>query len=89
MMQLKEKLQLEIENITKCVNQDEHLKGYKTAFENIVKDIDAQMLEMEKQNIIDAYVKGCENTYGNDEPDSGYPDSEEAEYYYNQTFKPE
>lgn len=72
MMQLKEKLQLEIENITKCVNQDEHLKGYKTAFENIVKDIDAQMLEMDKQNIIDAYNEGRGDNGGED--------------YYNQTF---
>jgi HEPN domain-containing protein len=78
MMQLKEKLQLEIENITKCVNQDEHLKGYKTAFENIVKDIDAQMLEMEKQNIIDAYLDA--------RLEGEFKEPTDGEDYYNQTF---
>ena len=41
-----------------------------------------QALEMEKQQIIDAFVEGCEDTYGIDEPNENYPDTESAKDYY-------
>ena len=40
--------------------------------------------EMHKQECIEFYVKGCEDTYGMDE---GTDDKKDAEVYYNETFK--
>jgi hypothetical protein len=48
-----------------------------------------QAKEMEKKNIIDAYVEGCEESYGLDNPNPECDDKTYAEQYYNQTFKPE
>ena len=45
-----------------------------------------QAKEMEKENMISFYLKGCDDTYGIDEPVEGY-DRKEAEEYYNETFK--
>ncbi len=42
--------------------------------------------EMEKENMISFYLKGCDDTYGIDEPVEGY-DRKEAEEYYNETFE--
>jgi len=44
--------------------------------------------EMEKQQIIQAYVQGCNDTYGIDEPNANPNyDRQEGEQYYNQTYK--
>lgn len=45
-----------------------------------------QALEMEKQQIIDAFVEGCEDTYGIDEPNENYPDTESAKDYYSKIY---
>jgi len=45
-----------------------------------------QALEMEKQQIIDAFVEGCEDTYGIDEPNEDYPDAESAKDYYSKIY---
>ena len=47
-----------------------------------------QAKEMEKEQMISFYLKGCDDTYGIDEPVEGY-DRKEAEEYYNETFKNE
>jgi len=45
-------------------------------------------LEAEKQQIVDAYVKGCDDTYGCDESDKVTEyDKEVGEEYYYQKFK--
>lgn len=41
---------------------------------------------MEKEQIINAYIEGCTDAYGVDEPNPNYPDSENAKDYYNQTY---
>ena len=50
--------------------------------------IQEQAKEMEKEQMILFYLKGCDDTYGYDEPVpfEGY-DRKEAEKYYNETFK--
>ena len=43
---------------------------------------------IEKQQMIDSYVKGCNNTYGIDEPNANPNyDRQEGEQCYNETFK--
>jgi len=45
-------------------------------------------LEMERQQVIESYVQGCNDTYGIDEPNANPNyDRQEAEQYYNQTYK--
>ena len=53
---------------------------------DLATDIIEQAKEMEKENMISFYLKGCDDTYGIDEPVKGY-DRKQAEEYYNQTFK--
>jgi hypothetical protein len=45
-----------------------------------------QAKEMEREQIVDAFVNGCEDTYGQDEPNPNYPDSKYAQDYYTQTY---
>lgn len=61
MQELRNKLQIVIDEIEEdfldgTLNQ--YGIGYKEAMVSVVKDIDAQMLTKEKQQIIDAYEKG-------------------------------
>jgi hypothetical protein len=47
------------------------------------------LLEKEKQQIIDAYRRGCTETYGVDEPNPNDPmDEKEAASYFTQTYTP-
>jgi hypothetical protein len=46
--------------------------------------------EIHKTQIEQAYIEGCLDTYGVDEPDATQSDEYYAEQYYNQTYgKPE
>jgi hypothetical protein len=42
--------------------------------------------EMERERLIQFYVKGCISTYGMDEPSSIFTDRMEAEDYFNQIY---
>lgn len=46
-----------------------------------------QAKEREKQQLIDFYVEGCDETYGVDEPATSTSDIDFGEEYYNKTFK--
>ena len=46
-----------------------------------------QAKEIEKQNLINFYVEGCESTYGEDGPSPNTSESEYGEAYYNHQFK--
>lgn len=55
--------------------------------ERKILDLDVEAAkEMERQQIVDAFVNGCEDTYGQDEPNPNYPDSKYAQDYYTQTY---
>lgn len=58
---------------------DEYHKGYSDALKNVATDIEAQMLEKEKQMVIDAvdYVVGQFQVYDNE----GI-----GEHYYNEKY---
>ena len=66
-------LEIENENIRKACQV-----VVKLTLKKIIKRIDDKLLEMEKQQIIDAHIHGCENMYS-------YTTG--AEQYYNETFK--
>jgi hypothetical protein len=47
-----------------------------------------RFIEIEKIQVMDAYKRGCKDTYGNDEPSPHDKDDFIiAEQYYNDTFK--
>lgn len=47
-----------------------------------------KFLEIEKQQVMDAYKRGCKDTYGNDEPSPfDMDDAIIAKQYYEDTFK--
>lgn len=73
--QLKEKLQVVVDSLEAAVHGTDQY-GYRAAMENVIKDIDAQMLEVEKQQIIDAFDEGA---------DRNIPI--EGQQYFKQTFK--
>ena len=79
MQELKDKIQHAIEELNGELNG--YKSGYKQCLINIQNDIDSQMLEMEKEQIIDAVnfgdTRGKITTYST------------AEQYYNETFKSE
>lgn len=67
---------------------NEFLKGYQSALINIVNDIDAQMLEIEKSQIIEAYEKGYDNGIINEQYVRGFSNNEpiSSEEYFNKTY---
>jgi len=75
MMQLRDKLEAVLKGKFNFTNYDE---GYKTALENVIKDIDAQMLAIEKEQYFNAFVAGSERGTGE------IPFN--CEQYYSQTF---
>lgn len=52
MMELRDKLLIEVQNLKEPSQQNEHLKGYREALKNVANDIDAQMLAHEKTELI-------------------------------------
>jgi hypothetical protein len=79
MQELKDKIQHEIEELNGELN--EYKAGYKQCLINIQNDIDCQMLQMEKEQIKNAYYTGGDDIEDNRD--------REAEQYYNETFKSE
>jgi hypothetical protein len=76
---------LEIENVAIRKACQEVVR---LTLKKIIKRIDDELLEMEKQQIIDAYDQGSEAGYElakNDDIYEGYK-TKEAEQYYNETF---
>ena len=78
LMQLKEKLQKVVDEIGNTTSAREF--GYREACESIIKDINAQMLAIEKQQIVDAHYHGQDYTEGD-------PVYSAAEQYFESTYK--
>lgn len=60
------------------------LDGVEQYCHDTLKQLYKKATEIHKQECINFYIKGCEDTYGMDE---GTDDKKDAEQYYNQTFK--
>ena len=78
MQQLKEKLQVVVDGLEKAEYRTDQY-GYRSAMENVIKDIDAQMLGIEKQQHIENFTAGMW-AYSDDINSKG-------EDYFNQKFK--
>lgn len=65
------------------IDQLEKYELYSKISFQCLKEIE-QAKEMEKEQMIEFYIKGCEDTYGMDEGDN---DRKDAEQYYEKTFK--
>lgn len=83
MQQLRNKLLEEIQNLKEPAQLNEHINGYREALKNVVNDIDAQMIEIEKQQIEDGFAEGHARFTKCEESEL----QEKAEQYYNETFK--
>lgn len=59
MIELRDKLLVEVENLKEASQNNEHLKGYREALKNVANDIDAQMAQIEYKIIVNAYAAGC------------------------------
>jgi hypothetical protein len=60
MIELRDKLLEEVQNLKEASQTNEHLKGYREALKNVANDIDAQMAQIERQqhgNTWDAAIK--------------------------------
>jgi len=78
MTELKDKLQVVVDELADAKPQTDQY-GYREAMQNVIKDIDAQMLEKERQQIIDAFDTGFYN--GDD-----WHEPHEGETYFTTTF---
>jgi hypothetical protein len=65
------------------IDQLEKYELYSKISFQCLKEIE-QAKVMEKEQMIEFYIKGCEDTYGMDEGDN---DRKDAEQYYEKTFK--
>jgi len=73
--------QTAVELLKQRLIKDQQIFPIYTEYINgILYDIDNELLEIEKQQIINAHIHGCENMYS-------YTTG--AEQYYNETFKSE
>ena len=52
MMELRNKLLIEVQNLKEPAQQNEHINGYREALKNVANDIEAQMLAHEKTELI-------------------------------------
>lgn len=59
MIELRDKLLEEVQNLKEESQNNEHLKGYREALKNVANDIDAQMAQLEYKIIVNAYAAGC------------------------------
>jgi hypothetical protein len=57
MIELRDKLLEEVQNLKEASQTNEHLKGYREALKNVANDIDAQMAQIER-NQFDNYQVG-------------------------------
>jgi len=84
MRELKDKMLIEVAKLTVESLIDEFIRGYRYALINIANDIESQMLEKEKQQIIDflEWIDGDETN------DLYFETSKEwVDRYYAETFK--
>jgi hypothetical protein len=79
MQMLRDKLQVVVNELTGVVHGTDQY-GYRGAMENVIKDIDAQMMDIEKEQIYNAFVAGSERGTGE------IPFN--CEQYFDQTYKP-
>lgn len=77
---LKERLQVVVDDLKGHTGYYD--SGYRTAVENVIKDIDAQVLEKEKQQLCDFWIEGNKQGW---EQQTDRPD--DAEKFYNSTFQ--
>ena len=81
MMQLKAKLQDVVNDMGDAIpNTDPY--GYREAMKNVILDIDAQMLAIERQQIEDGFAEGHARFTNCEESEL----QEKAEQYYNTAF---
>ena len=66
MQELREALQSVVDDLDGVVHGTDQY-GYRSAMENVIKDINAQMLAKESQQIVDAYADGF--SFGEGMPD--------------------
>lgn len=81
MQVLKSKIQDAIGEINGELNL--YSSGYKQCLINIQNDIDAQMMEMEKEQLIDAHIEG--QRVFDKHPHTQWT-NDQAELYYNETY---
>ncbi len=81
LMQLKEKLQTVVDEL-KDSEPGTDQYGYRSAMENVIKDIDANMLPLEKQQIVEAVWFGHDN-----KPDIIHVPESFGEDYFESTYK--
>jgi hypothetical protein len=58
MIELRDKLLKQVQNLKEASQTNEHLKGYREALKNVANHIDAQMLSVEKDSIVDSFAAG-------------------------------
>jgi hypothetical protein len=58
MIELRDKLLEEVQNLKEPSQSNEHLKGYREALKNVANDIDAQMAQTEYKIIVNAHLDG-------------------------------
>jgi hypothetical protein len=58
MIELRDKLLEEYQNLKEPSHNHEYLNGYREALKNVANDIDAQMLLVEKDSIVDSFAAG-------------------------------
>lgn len=59
MIELRDKLLEEYQNLKESSHNHEYLNGYREALKNVANDIDAQMAKLEYKSIVNAYAAGC------------------------------
>jgi hypothetical protein len=59
MIELRDKLLEEYQNLKDPSHNHEYLNGYREALKNVANDIDAQMAQIEYKIIVNAYAAGC------------------------------
>jgi hypothetical protein len=82
MQQLKDKLQVVVADLKDAVSGTDQY-GYRSAMENVIKGIDAQMLETERQQIIDARISVTGLNHASPTDDNSL---EDAEQYYSNKY---
>lgn len=80
MIELRDKLLEEVQNLKEASQTNEHFKGYREALKNVANDIDAQMMRFERQIIVDAYNA---DLYGGLSSQKKFNDGDD---YYNSVF---
>ena len=80
MQELKEKLQIVVDDLHNCMVGTSE-SGYCLAMQNVIKDIDAQMLQFEREQIEAAFKSGNYNFNG-----QGLREFKDGHDYYQQKY---